>query len=95
MKPCGGLLLVLYVLPWLVGAAAPASAAKVDGRFSSLWFYATDSRPDDPRSSLRNRLQLSVAEADLHNLRLELSGREELDLARDAGGDRSEYQTLR
>jgi len=64
----------------------------VDGRFSTLWLYATDSRAGDARSTLRNRLRTTVRDTELHNLRFELSGRQEIDLGRSAAGDRIDYQ---
>jgi len=78
--------------PPVATAAAAAPGARVDGRFSTLWLYATDSRAGDPRSTLRNRLRTTVGDGELHNLRFEFAGRQEINLDRATAGDRVDYQ---
>ncbi len=83
---------LLAALPATGLAAGRDAGVRVDGRFSTLWLYATDSRDGDGRSTLRNRLRTTVRDAAHHNLRFELSGRQEIDLGRSAAGDRIDYQ---
>ncbi|RMF87152.1 MAG: hypothetical protein D6739_02160 [Nitrospirae bacterium] len=82
--------LALLAAPRAAGAPR-RSGARLDGRFSTLWLYATDSRQGDPRSTLRNRLRTTVLDPGRH-LHLEFSGRQEIDLGRSAAGDRVDYQ---